>query len=334
MPPLLKTRAAFTLIEILVTVVIVLALMLGFLQVVVSVEHLWKSSAADSFGEAQDAFHTVTQNLASATLEPYQDFADSTGSFRTSATSTFVPDHLSRRSDLAFVCGPTSGTNGLLAGSNRITSGCGVFFVTPQGYTQTETNAGMSHLFNAMGYFVEFGNEADAPSFLLPGTQRWRWRLKQAREPSESLQVLALASSTAWIQELVSSETTTPALADNVIALVVLPERAASDSGAALSTDFCYDSRDATNPLTRHQLPPRLRVALMAIDEISARALAAQNGASPPSLVATSLFQKSSQFDVDLASLDVSLTAQKIHHRLFQREILLPAASWSNTTSQ
>ena len=49
----------------------------------------------------------VTQNLAAATLEPYQDYADSSGPFRTNAA--FVPDHLARRSDLDFVCGPGNG---------------------------------------------------------------------------------------------------------------------------------------------------------------------------------------------------------------------------------
>ena len=42
----------------------------------------------------------------------------------------------------------------------------------------TEANLGMDRLFNAMGYFVEFGNDSDEPAFLLGSTQRWRWRLK------------------------------------------------------------------------------------------------------------------------------------------------------------
>ena len=192
----------------------------------------------------------------------------------------------------------------------------------------------MEHLLNAVGYFVEFGNDTDAPSFLLPTVQRWRWRLKQILQPAESLQIFATTSSSAWIQQVVSSEATTPALAENIIALIILPERAASDTGTALSQDFRYDSRDATNPLTRHQLPARLRVAFMAIDEASAQILAGQNGSNPPALVAASLFQKATQLDTDLASLDGTLTAQKINHRLFQREILLPAAAWSNTSSQ
>jgi len=325
---------AFTLIEAMISMVIVIAILLSILEVVSSVEHSWKVEANNSFAEAQEAFSVLTQNLASATLESYQDFADGNGTFHTSSTATFVPDHLARRSDLAFICGPTSGPNGLLASSGRITSGCGVFFAMPQGYTETEKNSGMEHLLNAMGYFIEFGSNSDAPAFLPSTVQRWRWRLKEVRQSSESLQIFNLTSSDTWIRELISSQTTTPALADNIIALVILPERAANDSGAILASDFRYDSRDTANPLTRHQLPPRLRVAFVAIDETSAQILAAQNGSNPPALVASSLFQSATQLDADLAALDSSLTSSKIRHRLFQREILLNAAAWSNILSR
>ena len=115
--------------------------------------------------------------------------------------------------------------------------------------------------------------------------------------------------------------------------LIVLPERAANDSGPALAPAFSYDSRDAGNPLTLHQLPPRLRLVLVAMDQISAQRLAGQNGSNPPQLVSAGLFQQAAQLDADLASLDNALTAQKIGHRIFQREILLPSSAWSNTPS-
>jgi uncharacterized protein (TIGR02599 family) len=113
----------------------------------------------------------------------------------------------------------------------------------------------------------------------------------------------------------------------------VLPERAATDAGAALAPSFSYDSRDTTNRLTLHQLPPRLRLALVAIDSASAQRLATQDGSNPPTLISSTLFQKAAQLDSDLTSLDSTLTQQKIRHRIFQREILLPTASWSNTPS-
>ncbi len=321
-------------IEVVITLAIVIMVMVIVLQGVTAVEQSWKSTATSSFTEAESGFESMARNLASATLEPYWDYADSSGAFRTNSTSTFTPDHLARRSDLDFVCGPGNGTNGLLAGSGRITSGSAVFFMQPAGYSQTLANTGMERLLNARGYFVEFGDDSDVPSFFPATSHRWRWRLKEVRQEAEALQVFTVSKSSDWMGKLVAPGAITSVVADNVILLIVLPERSASDSGTPLAQDFRYDSRDDGNPLTRHQLPPRLRLVLMAMDEASAQILAQQNGSNPPGLVAANLFQQASSLDTDLVTLDATLTAQKIRHRLFQREILLNGAAWSNTTSQ
>ena len=331
-----RHHCGLTLLEVLITLAILLVILVALIQFMTNVDQVWKSAAADPYAEAQDAFETVAQNLASATLAPYQDYADSSGAFRASAA--FVPDHLARRSDLDFVCGPGAGTNGLLTASGRTTAGSGVFFLAPNGYTQTQAHTGLEHLLNAVGYFVEFGDDDAAPGFILPQTHYWRWRLKQVLQPAESLQVFAMTPSTAWtssawIQQLVPTSAVLPVLAENVIALIVLPERAANDSGPALAPAYSYDSRNTGNLLTLHQLPPRLWLVLVAIDGTSAERLAAQNGSNPPQLVAANLFQQAAQLDADLATLDSSLTAQKIGHRIFQREILLPSSDWSNTPS-
>jgi uncharacterized protein (TIGR02599 family) len=321
----------FTLLEVLITLAILLVILVAVMQFMTDIDQAWKSAAADPFAEAQNAFETVAQNLAAATLEPYQDYADSSGAFRTN--SAFVPDHLAPRSDLDFVCGPGAGANGLLTASGRTTSGSGVFFLAPQGYTQTYAHTGMERLLNTMGYLVEFGDDDAAPGFILPQTHCWRWRLKQVLQPAESLQIFATTTSSAWIQQVVPPGASLPVLAENVVTLIVLPELAANDSGAAPAPAFSYDSRDTTNLLTLHQLPPRLRLVLVAMDQVSAQRLASQNGSNPPQLVAASLFQQAAQLTSDLATLDHSLTTQNIGHRVFQREILLPSSSWSDTPS-
>jgi len=321
----------FTLLEVLITLAVLLVVFVAVIDFLSGIDQSWKSAAADPFAEAQNAFETVAQNLASATLEPYHDYADANGNFHTTAASAFTPDHLARRSDLDFVCGPGAGANGLLTASGRTTSGSAVFFLAPNGYTQTYAHTGMARLLNAMGYLVEFGDDDTAPAFIQ--THSWRWRLKQILQPAESLQIYSNPTSSAWIQQMVPTGAALPVLAENVIALIVLPERLASDSGPALSSAFSYDSRDTTNLLTLHQIPPRLRLALVAIDPLSAQRLAAQNGSNPPQLVPATLFQQSAQIDNDLATLDASLTAQTIDHRIFQRTILLPSSAWSNTPS-
>ena len=335
----------FTLLEVLITLAILMIIFVTVLQFMTTVDQAWKTAASDPYAEAQDAFETVAQNLASATLTPYQDYADRSGAFR--VNSAFVPDHLARRSDLDFVCGPAGNANGLLTATGRTTSGSCVFFLAPNGYTQAYAHTGLGHLLNAMGYFVEFGDDGSSPGFILPQTHYWRWRLKQVRQPAESLQVFAMTPPSAWtspdwIQQLVPASANIPILAENVVTLIVLPERAASDSGPALAPSFGYDSRDATNRLTLHQLPPRLWLVIVAIDPTSAQRLAAQNGSNPPQLVSDNFFQHGTQNDAvqqvtqlnaDLATLDGSLTAQKIGHRIFQREIQLPSSDWSNTPS-
>jgi uncharacterized protein (TIGR02599 family) len=327
----LQTRIsvrAFTLVEVVVTLAVLMVILIALAEAMDSADRAWKSGASDPFSAAQDAFETVAADLADATLETYDDYADANGNFRTNAA--FVPDHLARRSDLAFACGPASGANGLLASSQRTTIGSTVFFTAREGSTQTFANDGLEHLLNDMGFFVDFGDDDTEPSILLGVVHRYRWRLREVEQPSESLQVYSSAISSSWIQQLVPPGAVVPMLAENVIALIVLPERNASDSGAPLSPAYSYDSRDATNGTTLNQLPPRLRLALVAIDSPSAERLAAQDGSSAPQLVPATLFQQSAQLDQDLATLDTELTAQKIGHRIFQREIQLPSSAWSN----
>jgi len=326
-----RTRLrSFTLLEVLVTVALLTVILIALVQAMDSADRGWKAGAGDPFAAAQDAFETVSARLADATLETYTDYADAGGNFPTNAA--FVADHLARRSDLAFACGPAAS---LLATSHRTTAGDAVFFTATEGLTQTYANQGLDRLLNDMGYFVEFGDDTSEPAFLLT-THRYRWRLRQVEQPSEALQVYATANSAAWIQQIVPSGAPVPMLAENVIALVVLPDRYAADEATppALAPAYSYDSRNAANALTLNQLPPRLILALVAIDELSAARLALQDGTNAPTLVAANLFQQGtpSQLAQDLAALDASLTAQKIQHRIFRREIQLPSAAWSNTT--
>ena len=332
-PPRRGVRG-LTLPEVLVTLAILLIVLVAVLEMAGQTARAWKVAANDPFGEAQEAFESMARHLGAATLESYPDYADSSGAFRTNGATGFVPDHVARRSDLAFVCGVTSGTNGLLASTGRTTTGCGVFFLVPEGYTQTYPRTGLERLLNAFGYFVEFGDDESAPSFVRPMTHCYRWRLKQVRQTSESLQVYASTSSAAWLENLVPRGGTTSVLAMNVATLLVVPERSGMDKGTALASDFSYDSRNGAVPLTRHQLPPRVRLVLVAIDETSAQHLAALDGSTPPALVPAGLFQDATKVDADLATLDKTLTVQKINHRTFQRDVSMAAASWAETASQ
>jgi uncharacterized protein (TIGR02599 family) len=324
-----EAAGGFTLLEACAALFI-LTLVFGVLgQFMSGVSKAWQSAASDPFGEAAAAFETVTRNLSRATLEPYQDYADASGAFRTGAG--FVPDHPARRSDLAFACGPSAGPGGLLASTGRVAATDSVFFVQAAGQTQLYVQDGLNHLFNARGYFVEFGSDANVPSFF-SGTPRERWRLKQVEQPSEALQVFTTTDTPSWITQLAGAGATPAILAENVIALVVLPERAVSDVGPPTPAPltYSYDSRNAASTLTLAQLPPRADVFLAAIDEASAERLAATNGTAAPVLIPTGLFQDATKFSADMATLDASLTAAKIRHRFFQRDLDLVASAWSD----
>lgn len=330
--PARSSEAGFTLLEACAALFILL-LVLGVLeQFMAGIAQAWQTAASDPFAEAATAFETVTQSLSRATLEPYRDYADASGAFRSGTGAGFVPDHPALRSDLAFVCGPSAGPGGLLVSSGRTTATGSVFFMQAAGQTQLYAQAGLGHLFNARGYFVEFGADANAPTFF-SGKTRERWRLKQVVQPSESLQVFTTTDSASWIAQLAGPAATAPAiLGENVIALVVLPERAVKDVGppAPPPLGLAYDSRDAASTLTFAQLPPRVHVLLAAIDEASAQRLAAASGTAPPALVPKTLFQDGAQLDADIASLDASLTAGRIRHRFFQRDLDLVASAWSD----
>ena len=330
-----RSILGFTLIELLVTLVILSLILVILLEFLTSVEHTWRTTATDPFAEASAAFENMASRLSNATLDPYLDYADSNGAFRTATANSFVPDHLARQSDLAFVCGAEGGTSGWMTGTGRVTAGDCVFFLSPAGYTQTDAHDGLERLLNAEGYFVEFGDETGLPGFILPQTQRWRWRLKQIVQPAESLQVYILPTSLGWVQSLLQPTTPTSVLAENVAALILMPEWTTHDANDApvTASSFGYDSRDATNPLTRNQLPPRVTLALVAIDELSAQKLAAQNGNQVPVLVGSNLFITAANLQSDLATLDAALTAQRIGHRIFQRKISLASSAWTDTSS-
>jgi uncharacterized protein (TIGR02599 family) len=321
-----RTRCAgFTLLEVFTTLVVLLLALTALMQFMDSIDQSWRTAASDPFAEAASAFAIVTQHLEVATLDPYRDYVDATGAFRSSPTAAFTPYQLARRSDLDFVCGPGSA---LLGSTGRTTAGDGVFFAGPAGQTQLYAETGLDHLFNALGYFVEFGPDTNGPSFL-GASARSRWRLKQIVQPSESLQIFSSSTSAPWITQLASSTATPSILAENVIALVVLPERPPGD--ATLAPAYNYDSRDTTNALTFAQLPARVRVVLAAIDEASAQRLASASGSAAPALLPAGVFQNAANLNADITALDASLTTAKIGHRIFQRDLAVTTAAWSNT---
>jgi len=137
---------------------------------------------------------------------------------------------------------------------------------------------------------------------------------------------------------------TTRALADNIIALIISPRLAENDisAGEGNSTDFrfreatdiapdyIYDSRrfhsktDDRATYSRHQVPPVLRVTMVAIDEVDAYRYAAQNpGNDVPKYapVEEEWFSDVKEYGKDMEKLTDSLNKVGIRHRVFTSNI-------------
>ncbi len=115
-------------------------------------------------------------------------------------------------------------------------------------------------------------------------------------------------------------------LAENIIALVLLPELSPHDADAAtdpIAPHFQYDSRagDITSR-TKHQLPPLLRVVMVAIDEPSAARLNPPGSTTPPAVLSIlgTLFRDASSLDDDLGKLSTVLNNNNINYRIFDTE--------------
>lgn len=179
-------RAAFTLVEMLVSITFLVILMMLVTQLVGIVQRGWvrTSSRVSQFREARLAFDLISRNLSQATLNTYWEMRyDSLGKDQAlqdikSARSYF------RQSELQFVSGPTSQLI-TSAGSSGLYPGHAVFFQAPLGVTElmqqapasggggggaannTANTENLVNLLCARGYFVEWGDDTPyRPEFL------------------------------------------------------------------------------------------------------------------------------------------------------------------------
>src|SRR5690606_20124443 len=118
-------------------------------------------------------------------------------------------------------------------------------------------------------------------------------------------------------------------LAENILALVVLPRRSQSDdsNASSLTDDYEYDTRNISFAAGLHQLPPVVEIVLVAMDEPSAQRVCLTDTA--PDFGLGTLFQDVADLEQDLAALGDTLNGQKISHRIFRTKLALRGAKWS-----
>jgi len=322
---------AFSLLELLIAMALLSLLVVLAATMINSIQIVWRSSSARSeqYRAASQALETIDARLSQATLNPYLIVA--TDSFG-------LPVRYERQSDLRFLCAPAS-----LLISNAQNGGA-IFFQSPTGYF-TNASKRLDTALNTWGYYVEYGSDAMyAPDFLSSAgvAPKNRYRLIEFLDPSDSLKIFQETSGKpgytnhGWFTIPLGTQAYRRVLAENIVAFIVLPRlsRVEDASGVALAPQFIYDSTGSNvspklNP--RHQLPPIVDVALVAIDEASAQRVSW--GSTPPDFGEAALFQTPADMEKDLETLRSNLAAKGLSARVFRISVPIAAARWSTEQS-
>lgn len=363
----LKQRipAAFTLVEIMVSLAVLTILLLISAQVIGQVQSTWSASNArvSQFREARTAFDILTRNISQATLNTYIDYDNNYIATAGTSAAAAAPASYVRNSDLQFICGPAS-TLVTGGGGADALPGHAVFFQAPLGVTNSASLVGLDRLLCARGYFVQYtSDESWIPAFIPPGNSSFRYRLMEYSPPAEQnliypAGITGTVTKTWFAGAGVSSGTAggaaalpvTRPVADNIVALIISPRRElkATENASTAETqasglteiadDYNYDSTLVNLPTsnspqgTQHLLPPLVKVVLVAIDERSAKQLEQYSGSagSPPlETDVNQAFSKAYELESELEDLVSKLQQRKLNYRVFSATVQLRGAKWS-----
>lgn len=424
-PPRAKRRA-FTLVEVLVSSVLIVAIMVLLLGTVDQTQRLWSRSRskATQFQSARAAFEVMSRRLSQATLNTYWRANDSDPD-QNKASLLFR-----RQSELQFLSGPMDRLldakttipelNGPTDKIRENYPTHGVFFSVPLGATEFVDTAqlrefrGLDSLLVACGYFIEFGDDPNTPDFLRqlqPKLEpRLRYRLMEMTVPAEKFNIYArpkddnrisdprmfdesenfydgfietnrqLRSKASfarplWMREALSRvSVSSPAngqnrfkyarvMAENVVAMIVLPKLAVKDRAKVgsrpplpdpdsleLAPEYGFDSARVLgggvvqDPLLKikvdnrtrdHLLPPIVQLTLVAIDAPSAdRMNLTQDGDKPG--WTNGLFRQArseKQVTADLERLEKAIREdpdyRNVNYRVFTTDVIIRGSKWS-----
>ena len=321
-----QRRDGFTLVELLVACAVLALILVIVFMVISQTSSLWKSTTSKiaAFQNARAAFEAVTRNLSQATLNQYLDYYDKDWKHTTATSTNAPPAHYGRYSELEFVSGPA--TELFSSPGGKVSHAA--FFQAPLGKTDS-TNLVLESpdMLNAVGYFVEFGTRSQyeqIPKFLQgsSGADRKGFRLIEWVQPAENLAIYDksyLGSQPwRWFQDPVNVGLSCRVMAENIVALIILPKGDATNP----ITTYSYDSSTTGYIEARScLLPPLLQVTLVAIDEVSAQRLRAIYGDSQPPLIPAGAFQSLSTYDKDMQDLEDVLNGKnggpKLNYRIF-----------------
>lgn len=322
-----SVQAAFTLLELLVAVTILAIIIVsigGIINMMASTSSRI-GGKLEEFEAARTAFDTIARSIRQASLTSYLGYDDPRS-----------PKAYVLRSDLQFICGPQKD---LGISDSSAANSHGIFFQMPDGFTDDTSLKATSGLLNATGFFLSYGPDTRRPSFLSGKTDvRNRFRLNQFLEPREFMEIYTKTiqvnsdgipeandsyDGTDWFAGKVNQGQSCHVLAENVIALVIVPIM-----GGQPASSYLWNSR-STVPAVRNRLPQSVKLAMAVIDERSAAKLGNGSAAPEPLVLGSDLFIDPANFETDIATLESRLNevTPKINYRIFKTEIPLNASN-------
>ena len=322
-----KIPPAFTLLEVLVAMAVLGLMAVMMLTVTSSAQKIAKQTASrtEQFREGRRAFDRINQRLSKATLNTYWDYVASDGTPRptnNAATNSFTPSKYARISELRYL---QTNASSLTAPGGGTMVGNAIFFQAPLGKSDSTSLAGMNSLLNTTGFYIKRSDD----SALRPATvsaSKTRYRLFEFTESTENLTIYSLTSgnvantSTAWFTTPLATPANSRPLADNIVALLFQAQYI--DASATPTSSFNYSSAprgSATQPIEENNLPPNVRVTMIALDEPSARRV--EDG---------SITLTDAANDASLAVLEGELMDKRLNYRKFESTVSIGPAKWSS----
>jgi uncharacterized protein (TIGR02599 family) len=336
-----QARSAFTLVEVLVSMVILAMMMLIITSVIGQAQKSWRaaSSRVTQFREARQAFDTVTRNLRQATINSYRDYYYGGG---THAPSTMLepPAGIKVWAELGIKFDRASQMVNGVGGAVNL-PGHAVMFQAPLGKTAQALYDPLKNLLCARGYFVMFGSDSDyLPRKLAARLQpRYRYRLMEYQPNTENNSVYGPTLGEWTSIDYSKEQNVIHPVAENVVVMALgatfVTTQTNSNSTPDLASDstnqieFKYDSYVEGGGLgTAYRLPRSVQVVMVAIDEESASRMAQQMGNAAPNFAgaAGASFTNPTSLKDDLEKLTRYMQEKRMNYRVFSSSVLIMAA--------
>lgn len=326
--PCATRNRAFTIVELLVAMAVLAIIAVIMVSMTSSVQKVAKqtTSRVEQFRESRRAFERINQRLSQATLNAYYDYVDSGGNPRTTNNAaSFNPSRYARISELRYL---QTNAASFAAPRGGDMKGQAVFFQAPLGQTDSDDLSGLDSLLNTVGYYIEKGGDSalqPAPVRNAGVAEKNRYRVYECVQPTENFSVYSLTSgaatnnSTTWVNDALTTDNSYP-LAENIVALVfsaIYPD--ASGNWQPGTNNFSSAPRNlATQPIEENNLPPKVMVSMIAVDEPSARRI------SDLGLTLTDVRKHE-----DLPTLEEELRNKNLNYRRFESIVTIGPSKWS-----